>query len=146
MPMAPSEENIQIGSLAKQLAISTRTIRYYEEIGLMGDPDRVSGGFRSYSKKEVVRLKFILRLKELGITLNEMKDISVNYELNNQATDKILPQLVEILTNHLVNIDEKIKNLRALRKDINDYSQRIVDLLHQTGAESLLYNHEQPVV
>ena len=109
--MNNNQENIQIGPVAKQLGVSTRTIRYYEEIGLMGEAHRQSGSTRFYSKKDILRLRFILKLKEIGITLNEMKEISTNYELNNQATDKILPQLLTILDNHLESIETKINNL-----------------------------------
>ncbi len=59
---------IQIGQLAKKLRISTRTIRYYEEIGLMAENGRMSGRVRTFCKRDVLRLKFILKLKELGIT------------------------------------------------------------------------------
>ena len=61
-----NQKPVQIGELAKQLSITTRTIRYYEEIGLMGKSDRLRGGTRSYSKEDILRLKFILKLKGLG--------------------------------------------------------------------------------
>jgi len=66
---------VQIGELARMLGITTRTIRYYEEIGLMGPPERLVGGTRTYSREDVLRLKFILKLKELGITLKEMQEL-----------------------------------------------------------------------
>ena len=129
--MSVTQGEMPIGLVAKQLEISTRTIRYYEEIGLMGNHNREAGTVRSYSEKEIIRLKFILKLKELGITLREMKKISVNYELNNYATDKILPQLIEILDQHLRNIDTKIKNLLSLRREIENYNVRITQLLQE---------------
>ena len=54
---------MSIGVLAKGLGITTRTIRYYEEIGLMPPSPRTSGGVRVYTKEEILRLKFILKLK-----------------------------------------------------------------------------------
>ena len=129
--MDSHQENIQIGLVAKQLGVSTRTIRYYEEIGLMGEDHRLSGSTRFYSKKDILRLRFILKLKEIGITLKEMREISINYELNNQATDKMLPKLITILDNNLENIETKIKNLQAVTQDIENYKNRVIDLMQK---------------
>jgi len=125
------QENIQIGMVAKQLGVSTRTIRYYEEIGLMGEDHRQSGSTRSYTPKDILRLRFILKLKEIGITLKEMREISINYELNNQATDKMLPKLITILDSNLENIETKIKNLQAVNQDIENYKKRVIKLMQQ---------------
>lgn len=111
----------------------------------MGDNRTEPGGMRFYDKKDIIRLKFILKLKDLGITLNDMKGIAVNYELNNQATDKILPQLIDILDVQLKGIDEKIDNLIGLRKEITDYRQRIIVLLQQAGNDELRAANEYPV-
>jgi DNA-binding transcriptional MerR regulator len=135
--MDKHQDHIQIGQLAEELGISTRTIRYYEEIGLMAENSRVSGRVRTYYKKDVLILKFILKLKELGISLNEMRELSVNYELNNQVTDKILPPLVDMLDTHTRNIDAKINNLLELRKDIKGYRKRIVDVLEQAEGQTV---------
>lgn len=134
--MSNLKENNKIGQVAKQLGISTRTIRYYEEVGLMGDSRAGSGSIRFFSKQDVIRLKFILKLKDLGISLQEMKKIAVNYELNNQATDKILPQLIDTLESHLASVDAKITRLLALRRDIEDYHNRVVVLLQQADTNT----------
>ncbi len=78
----------QIGEVAGDLGITARTIRYYEEIGIMGPPERDDCGPRKYTKNDIVRLKFILKLKELGISLKEMKELAENYDLNNHDRDK----------------------------------------------------------
>jgi len=132
-------QNMKIGEVARQLGISTRTIRYYEEVGLMGDNRQGSGSMRIYGKEDVVRLKFILKLKELGISLKEIHEIAVNYELNNRATDKILPQLIDVLDHHQERIDFKIETLIALRRDINDYRKRIIDRIQQADIAQTSY-------
>ncbi|WP_303722214.1 MerR family transcriptional regulator [Malonomonas rubra] len=132
-------QNMKIGEVAKQLGISTRTIRYYEEVGLMGGNRQGPGSMRIYGKEDVVRLKFILKLKELGISLKEIHEIAVNYELNNRATDKILPQLIDVLDHHQVRIDFKIETLQALRRDINDYRKRIIDRIQQADIAQASY-------
>jgi DNA-binding transcriptional MerR regulator len=123
------EPMIQIGKLAKQLGITTRTIRYYEEVGLMGPSDRKSGGARSYNREEVLRLKFILKLKELGIGLKEMLSLAETFDTHNQDFDTITPQVLEILDLHIGKIDDKISRLVSLRRDIASYRSRIQALL-----------------
>ncbi len=128
------ETLIQIGKLAKQLGITTRTIRYYEEIGLMGPSKRLGGGARSYDRNDVLRLKFILKLKELGIGLKEMQELAENFDTHNQEFDNITPKLLEILDLHIGKVDEKISRLTSLRSDIVNYRGRIRDLLKTQNA------------
>lgn len=124
-----NEETVQIGKLAKRLSITTRTIRYYEEIGLMGPSERLGGGTRTYNQDDILRLKFILKLKELGISLKEMQELAENYDINQQNFHTITPKLIEILDLHISKVDEKIANLSSLRNDIVDYRVRIMDIL-----------------
>ena len=126
----PNNYSIQIGEVAKNLGITTRTIRYYEEIGLMGPPERLGGGTRMYSRADILRLKFILKLKELGITLKEMQDLADNFDAQDQDFERITPRLVDILDTHIGRVDQKIANLSSLRREIVDYRARIVDILH----------------
>lgn len=124
-----STEPVQIGVLAKKLGITTRTIRYYEEIGLMGKSVRLGGGTRTYNRDEVLRLKFILKLKDMGISLKEIQELSEIFDINSQKFDTITPKLIEILDQHISRVDEKIASLSSLRQDIVDYRVRITDLL-----------------
>lgn len=120
---------LQIGELARQLGITTRTIRYYEEIGLMGAAQRAGGSTRSYRRDEVLRLKFILKLKELGISLNEMQELARNFDINRQDFHTITPKLLEILDFHISKVDDKIASLESLKQEIVEYRQRILDIL-----------------
>lgn len=127
--MSKKDESIQIGKLAKQLGITTRTIRYYEEIGLMGPSERRGGGTRTYNPDDILRLKFILKLKELGISLKEMQELAENFDINKQNFHTLTPKLIEILDLHISKVDEKIANLSSLRNEIVEYRVRIMDLL-----------------
>jgi MerR family transcriptional regulator, repressor of the yfmOP operon len=130
----PTEKSIQIGALAKELGITTRTIRYYEEIGLMGKVDRLGGTTRSYSHDEVLRLKFILKMKSLGISLKEIQDLSDIFDINDQDFSTITPKLIEILDHHIAVLDEKMVSLMSLRKDVVDYRLRILNLLNDEAS------------
>jgi len=123
------EKLVQIGELAKTLGITTRTIRYYEEIGLMGPSERLGGGTRTYNRDDILRLKFILKLKDLGISLKEMQELAKNFDINQQSFGTITPKLLEILDGHISKVDQKIANLASLRKEIVDYRSRISDIL-----------------
>lgn len=71
----PGNEALRIGDVAKLAGTTPRTIRYYEELGLLPQaPERSSGSHRLYSAEEVERLREVIRLKELlGVTLQELK-------------------------------------------------------------------------
>jgi MerR family transcriptional regulator, repressor of the yfmOP operon len=125
-----NKKSVQIGELAKRLGITTRTIRYYEEIGLMGPPERLGGGTRTYNKDDILRLKFILKLKELGISLKEMQELAEHFDIHQQEFDTITPKLIEILDLHISKVDEKIANLSSLRNEIVEYRVRIMDILN----------------
>ena len=67
--------HMQIGEVADQTGLSLRTIRYYEEVGLVTPSDRTAGGFRLYSETDVARLRLIRRMKPLELSLEEMRDV-----------------------------------------------------------------------
>jgi DNA-binding transcriptional MerR regulator len=113
-----------IGELANVLDLSPRTIRYYEEIGLLNSIKRIEGGKRVYTDKDFQRLKFIQRLKHLGLTLSEMNELEDIYQIH-RTNRKVLPRLLELLDNHAGKIDERILNLNRLKEDILNYQEKI---------------------
>ncbi len=125
-----NEEHMQISDLAESLGITSRTIRLYEKIGLVEPPKRTEGGVRYYEKKDLKRFKFVLRLKTLGLTLDEMKELAELYNREDRIPDKIMPRLTELLDTHLNSIKEKITTLQRLEKEISEYRTRIVDEYH----------------
>jgi MerR family copper efflux transcriptional regulator len=66
---------LQIGQVAERTGLSLRTIRFYEETGLVRPTARTDGGFRLYSEDDVARLEVIKRMKPLGFTLEEMQQL-----------------------------------------------------------------------
>lgn len=69
------EATYQIGEVAERVELSLRTVRYYEEVGLIEPSDRTPGGFRLYTDDDVARLELIKRMKPLGFSLEEMRDL-----------------------------------------------------------------------
>jgi DNA-binding transcriptional MerR regulator len=68
-------EHMQIGEVAERTGLSLRTIRYYEEVGLVVSSARSQGGFRLYTEPDVVRLDLVKRMKPLGFQLDEMGEL-----------------------------------------------------------------------
>lgn len=126
MPNDNSEEYISIGNLARDTGITTRTLRYYEEMGIMNPPWRVEGSSRIYTAEDVRKLKFILKLKELGLSIKEMQVLDAVYA-EAKETDKVIPRLVEMLDNHINTLDEKMAKLSSLRKEIVEYRKRMIE-------------------
>jgi DNA-binding transcriptional MerR regulator len=119
-------ELVPIGDVAKTLGLTTRTLRYWEEVGIIESSQRPGGGSRAYTHDMVRRIRFILKLKELGLTIRELQDLSVAYG-DAKRTGNMIPRLIEILDIHVNKIDEKISRLAMLRKEIVDYRQKMIE-------------------
>jgi len=119
-----TEGTYAIGEISRLVELSQRTIRYYEEIGLLHSVRRIENGKRVYTDHDVRRLKFINRLKVLGLSLAEMVDLEKIYrrQRNNR---EILPKLLEILDERAAQIDERVAQLVTLKKEIREYQQRL---------------------
>ena len=124
--MQDSEVIVSIGELCKTLGLTTRTLRYWEEVGIIESVERSDGSNRGYTPYGVRRIKFIMRLKELGLTIKEMQDLYKAYGEANQ-TERMIPELVRILDMHINLIDEKVAKLSVLRKEIVEYRHNIQD-------------------
>ncbi len=113
-----------IGTLAERVGLTPRTIRYYEDIGLLNSVKRQEGGRRIYTDEDVRRLRFIKRLKVLGLALEEMKELEELY-LTHRSNDQVLPRLLLVLDDHLSTIEARIEQLRILKQDIEGYRDHI---------------------
>ena len=74
-PTHAAEDLVQIGVLAERVGLSLRTVRYYEEIGLLEPAARTTGGFRLYAPEQEDRLRLRKTMKPLGFTLDEMRSL-----------------------------------------------------------------------
>jgi len=120
------EQITPIGDLAISLGLTTRTIRYWEEVGIIESVQRSDGATRGFTPYYVRRIKFIIKLKELGLTIKEMQDLYTAYGEAKQ-TERMVPRLVEILDEHLDKVDEKMAKLASLRSDIVSYRQKMIE-------------------
>lgn len=115
---------VPIGELCNDLSISTRTLRYWEEEGIIETVDRLDRGNRGYTPYMVRRIRFILKLKDLGLTIKELKNLYRVYG-DAKKTDQLIPELIDMLDKHIDMVDDKIARLSAVRKDIVEYRQKM---------------------
>lgn len=114
-------ELVQIGTLANRVGLSLRTVRYYEEIGLIEPAERSQGGFRLYGPQQEARLQVLKAMKPLGFSLDEMHGL-VN--LLDEAG------LAKAGTKKAHALDERVA---AMQEEIN---QRRVNLIKQIDASA----------
>lgn len=113
-----------IGLLARKAGVSTRTVRYYEEIGLLETARRYAGGRRVFEGDALERLRFIGRLKRLGFPLEEIRELNEVFALH-RSTGTLLVALERKLSAHLQDIGGQMANLVRVRKDLTSYRARI---------------------
>ena len=106
---------MKIGELANATASNVETVRYYEKIGLLAPPARTSANYRAYSGDHLARLSFIRRARDLGFTLEAVRELltlSDDKAQSCQAVDGIARV-------HLTEINRKIGDLTALRAELD---------------------------
>ena len=104
-----------IGDLAKATDTKVETIRYYERIGLLPEPERTAGNYRSYEAAHLGRLSFIRRARELGFSIDQVRNL---LGLADQK-DRSCETVDAIAREHLADVDRKIADLKGLRRELD---------------------------
>ena len=111
-----SNETLSIGELARRTGVSTRTIRYYEELGILPTPTRTSGGTRRYPREFVFYVEGARQLKELGFGLEEIAELG-KFALTGTATND---RSREILMHKLDELEHRIRVLSRLHELVTE--------------------------
>ncbi|MEV0740529.1 MerR family transcriptional regulator [Streptomyces sp. NPDC050549] len=129
-----SSEHMQIGEVAARTELSLRTIRHYEETGLVTPSARSQGGFRLYTESDVARLMVIRRMKPLGFTLDEMRALL-------EATDRLdsgetLPvgeceELLERMRGFERAAQQRVEDLRTQLARAEEFAATLAERLTQ---------------
>jgi len=124
-----STQHVQIGDVAERTGLSLRTIRWYEEVGLVPPSARTSGGFRLYTDADIERLELVKRMKPLDFTLEEMRDLltTVDQLAAASATSAERAALSERLAMYRELADERVEALRNQLVNAELFAQSLAE-------------------
>lgn len=123
---------LSISEIQAKTGLSARTLRYYEELGLLPGVRRSRGGRRVYGPDELERLRFITRLKTLGLSLAEIKELNAVHGIAG-STREMLQRLDELLEVRQGELDRRIGELGALRDEILEYRAHVGERVEALG-------------
>ncbi|MDP2954501.1 MAG: MerR family transcriptional regulator [Chloroflexota bacterium] len=126
---------LTIGELAGELQLNPKTIRYYEEVGLLSKPRRSESGYRLYSRDDIERLRLVKRAKLLGLSLAEIKEL-VEYAIDGRCST-LKGHLLSLVGAKLEEIDQKMQELVVFRGELrrcqSELSRRFNSEAQQEG-------------
>ena len=105
---------MRIGELAERVGVNPKTIRYYEDIGLLPDPARLPSGYREYTDDDFDRLRFIRTAQRLGLSLSEISEILSFRERAERPCDYVLG----VLDRQVADLDRRMAEMAQLRREL----------------------------
>jgi DNA-binding transcriptional MerR regulator len=125
-----------IRELAKEFDLTTRAIRFYEDMGLLR-PERHGPGGRNrmYSARERARLRLTLRAKRLGLSLTQAKDIIDMYD-SPRDTAPQLEKFVEVLASHRQQLESQLEEIQANLDEVKQHEREAKALLNKHNVKS----------
>jgi len=111
---ADDHRKLRIGQMAEMTRVSSRTIRYYEEFGILPEPQRSDGGTRQYTPEHRFYVEGALALKELGFSLDEIKLVG-QFALARPMSDIERQQAIDVVRDKMSGLERKIRVLEHLR-------------------------------
>ncbi len=121
-------ERFKISELAKEFDITTRSIRFYEDVGLI-QPER-KGTMRIYQRRDKIRLKLILRGKRLGFSLAEIKELFALYDTHQEDTQ--LTQMLKIIDEKEAVLKRQLEDITVVLEDLGAARQRCEEALSRS--------------
>lgn len=115
-----SNGSMTIGDAASQSGVPAKTIRFYEEMGIIAPAQRTSNRYRTYSEADVQTLRFIHRARNLGFSLKEVSDLLALYRDRRRASREVK----RLALRHLADLDRKIAEMTSIRAAIADLVRR----------------------
>lgn len=121
----------KIGDVAKATGLTVKTIRYYELLRLLDETERTESGYRLYRREDIERLEFIKQAKQLGLSLDEIRDILVLYEHSQAPCIHVLA----LLDQKLEQVETSIKELNQFRLELTRLRAESQERLEQLPEE-----------
>lgn len=113
-------EDMKIGEVAKRAGLPAKTIRFYEEVGLIPEPRRAANGYRLYEERSVHLLRFIARARSLGFPLEDVHDLVDLW----RDQDRASADVKGLARDHIATIDAKLAELRDMRRTLSSLVER----------------------
>ena len=117
-------QTLTIGQVAKTTGVAAKTIRYYEQIGVLPTPSRTRSGYREYDQSGVERLRFISRARSLGLPLQRLRTLTSM--LNGAQRPPLRPRLLALVQEQLATVQHQIDELELLRQQLEQVSHRML--------------------
>lgn len=114
---------MRIGDLARKCSVNPRTVRYYEAFGLLPKATRAPSGHRVYSEKDLHRLRFIRRARQIGLPLASIREITSYADTG--SCEHLRPRLKELIATQLDEIEGRIKDLRVLKRELRTHFESL---------------------
>jgi DNA-binding transcriptional MerR regulator len=111
---------MRIGELAERAGVNPKTIRYYESVGVLPEPARTDAGYRTYDPEDVDRLAFVRRAQQLGLTLDEIREILALRERGARPCGYVL----DVARGRLGEIDRRIAEMQRARAELHALLKR----------------------
>ncbi|WP_030605999.1 MerR family transcriptional regulator [Streptomyces fulvoviolaceus] len=130
-----SSEHMQIGEVAARTELSLRTIRHYEDTGLVIPSARSQGGFRLYTESDVARLMVIRRMKPLGFTLDEMRallDTTDRLDSGEELPPDEREELLERIRGFEQAVQQRVEDLRTQLARAEEFAATLAERLIRT--------------
>ena len=115
---------MNIGELGRLTGVSTKAIRYYEDIGVLGEPERSPNGYRTYGPETVDRLRFVKDAQLTGLSLAEITTI-LDQRGRGESTCE---HVIGLLDHHLLELDSRIETLEKTRTKLRAIAKRSREL------------------
>jgi DNA-binding transcriptional MerR regulator len=115
---------LTIGQLASATSVPTKTIRYYEQVGVLPVPRRSVAGYRQYTQRDVHRLLFIRRARALGLSLRSIKTLTAQLDSGQCLTMR--PRLTHVVTEHLRTVRQQIAELQLIERQLTQVLHRLL--------------------
>ncbi|GAA3404707.1 MerR family transcriptional regulator [Paenibacillus hodogayensis] len=127
------EPKMLIGELATRAGVTPRTIRHYQQLGLLGNIEQESNGFHYYTDNALQRLHKINVLKRIGLSLDEIQSV-IDLYFEEPTMIKGKQKVLEILARHLQETDAKMESLAQFRQEIQANIDRIQTIVDQMSS------------
>ncbi|CAN5280585.1 hypoxia response transcriptional regulator [soil metagenome] len=123
---------MKIGQLARHLDLNRQTIRYYERIGLLPEPERTESGYRAYGPEDERRLRFVKNARSIGLPLGEVKEILALHERGEAPCAYV----TKAIAHRAEEVERQIAELTKFKEELDGLHERALKQpVHESGQD-----------